>query len=162
MLGSQGTRERTRQALRLCGRLRSGLGIQCHQRAHPHTGTPTGTNPSEDSLGTLPSRAGKKALSSQALAWCPQLPKVTLFPPASAYFSGSNQLNQPGLPAHPASGRSTLLAFSGRGSSLREFSPWGLEEEASGGPGRAVAGPPKCVALPRRRNSCLPPACFST
>lgn len=90
--------------------------------------TPTGANPSENSVGSLRSSAGKKAQSSPSSGRVSAAIENDTFPQASAYFSGSDQLNQPGLPTHPASGRSTLLAFFGRRSSVGEFLPWGLEK----------------------------------
>lgn len=104
------------EALRRKG---SGLLLPIHS---------TGANPSENSVGSLRSSAGKKAQSSPSSGRVSAAIENDTFPQASAYFSGSDQLNQPGLPAHPASGRSTLLAFFGRRSSVGEFLPWGLEK----------------------------------
>lgn len=51
------------------------------------------------------------------------------------------------MPAHPASGRSTLLAFFGRRSSFGEFLPWGLEKGSFWGLHRAVRRTPEVCWL---------------
>lgn len=85
----------------------------------------------------------RKRVPPQALAWCPQLLRVTLSPQRLRTLSGSNQLNQPGLLTHPASGRSTLLAFFGRRSSFGEFLPGGLEKGGFWGQGWAIRRTPE-------------------
>jgi hypothetical protein len=109
----QGTRERTRQTLVLCRRLRGAWSSETGWDAHlPEV------NPGEKGLGTAPAVVCRRegAFSCAVAALAALAASATLTPFLNpARFQRCDQSDQPGRQALPATGWGTFLAVAGWG-----------------------------------------------